>query len=406
MKAPGALAALRHTDFRLYFVGQGVSVLGTWVQQVAMSWLVYRLTGSAELLGLTAFLALVPQLVVGPLAGAWFDRHDRRRLLMGVQFLLTLHASILALLTGTGAITAPMVIAMALVLGILNGLDTPLRQSIIGNLLDDRTDIRNALSLNATLFNTGRFVGPPIAGLILAATSETVCFSLNAASFMALFATLSVARVRPSTPGPARSYLEALREGFHHAWHDQPIRMLLILVGVMNVTASAYAVLAPLFAKEVFHGDERTLGLLIGAAGCGAMIASVTLTMQADITRLKNLMMATVPAGAVALVVFSVTDHLPTGLAAMTVVGFAISFINVGANGLLQSLAPDHLRGRIASLFTACRFGLDAIGGMIAGLIAGVIHAPNTLLLEGVLLGVGALYFLAVFPRLALEPVE
>lgn len=401
MRLPKALSALAHRNFRLYFAGQGVSVLGTWVQQVALSWLVYRLTGSAELLGLTAFLAMAPQLVVGPASGALFDRFDRRTALMIVQGVLAAQALVLAVLTATGLITPALIVAMALGLGILNGLDTPLRQSIIGRLVDDRGAIRNALALNAMLFNLGRFIGPPLAGLLLSVTSEALCFGLNALSFLALVAALLAMRVAPAPPPKAQGYREAFREGLDYALGDRPARTLLALVAILNVTASSYIVLMPIFAREVFGGDARMLGWLIGAAGCGAIAATVFLAVFSAATRaLLTAMAGGILAAAAALVVFSQTAWVPLGLAMMAVVGFGISITNVGTNAILQSLAPDDMRGRVASFFTACRFGLDAIGGLLAGVVAGVLGAPETMLAEGVVLLVAALWFQGALRRL------
>lgn len=401
MTLPKALTALAHRNFRLYFAGQGISVLGTWIQQVALSWLVYRLTGSAELLGLTAFLAMAPQLVVGPASGALFDRLDRRSALMMVQGVLAAQALALAALTATETITPAIIVAMALGLGILNGLDTPLRQSIIGRLVDDRAAIRNALALNAMLFNLGRFVGPPVAGLLLSVTSEALCFGLNALSFLALIAALLAMRVAPAPPPKAQGYREAFREGLDYALTDRPARTLLALVAVLNATASSYIVLMPIFAREVFGGDARMLGLLIGAAGCGAIAATLFLAVFSSATRtLLTAMAGGTLAAALALLVFSQTAWAPLGLAMMAVVGFGISITNVGTNAILQSLAPDDMRGRVASFFTACRFGLDAIGGLVAGVIAAALGAPETLLVEGLVLLLAALWFQGALRRL------
>jgi MFS family permease len=394
-RLPGPLSSLGHRRFRLYFIGQSFSVLGSWVQQVAMSWLVYRLTGSTELLGLTAFLMLAPQLVVGPLMGAVFDRFDRRRLLILVQWILAGHATLLAVLTLSGLITPGLLVALSLVLGILNGTDTPLRQSLISGLLDDRAAIHNAVALNAMAFNAGRFIGPPVAGLLLTVMPEGVCFALNALSYVALV--IGVALGGPGSvapPKPAGSYFAALREGFAHAWADSTARTLLILVGVLNATASTYAVLAPIFAKEIYGGDARALGLLVGAAGAGAVLSTVSLAVVQGGTRAVTLMIGGSMGCALALIVFSQTTVLAVGLGAMVVLGFGISVTNVGTNAMLQTLAPDAVRGRMASLFTATRFGLDAFGGLAAGYLAAGLGGPGTILLEGILL-TGALLFLA-----------
>jgi MFS family permease len=268
-RLPGPLRALEHRNFRLYFFGQAVSILGSWIQQVAMAWLVYRLTGSAALLGVTAFAALIPQLLVGPLAGAWIDKHDKRKWLMRVQGLLAAQALVLAGLTWMGWVGPGLLVSMAVLLGVLNSFDTPLRQSLISVFVARREDLPNALALNAMLFNTGRFVGPPVAGLLLGLTSEAACFALNAVSFVALFVAVASVKV-PAMPRAQGSVGDVFKEGLAYAWHTWPVRMLIIVLMALNLTASAYAVLLPVFAAEVFAGDARTLGLLWGAAGCGA----------------------------------------------------------------------------------------------------------------------------------------
>ena len=265
-RLPGPLRALEHRSFRLYFFGQAVSILGSWIQQVAMAWLVYRLTGSAALLGVTAFAALIPQLLVGPLAGAWIDKHDKRRWLLRVQGLLAAQALVLAGLTWMGWVGPGLLVSMALLLGVLNSFDTPLRQSLISVFVERREDLPNALALNAMLFNTGRFVGPPVAGLLLGLTSEAACFALNALSFVALFVAVASVKV-PAMPRAQGTVGDVFKEGLAYAWHTWTVRMLIIVLMALNLTASAYAVLLPVFAAEVFAGDARTLGLLWGEIG-------------------------------------------------------------------------------------------------------------------------------------------
>ena len=392
-RLPGPLRALEHRNFRLYFFGQAVSILGSWIQQVAMAWLVYRLTGSAALLGVTAFAALIPQLLVGPLAGAWIDKHDKRKWLMRVQGLLAAQALVLAGLTGMGWVGPGLLVAMAVLLGVLNSFDTPLRQSLISVFVERREDLPNALALNAMLFNTGRFVGPPVAGLLLGLTSEAACFALNAVSFVALFVAVASVKV-PAMPRAQGSVGDVFKEGLAYAWHTWPVRMLIIVLMALNLTASAYAVLLPVFAAEVFAGDARTLGLLWGAAGCGAFGSTVFLATRRSVPGLIKAISLGTAVSAVALLVFGWTRLLPVAMAAMVTLGFGISVCNVGINMLLQSMAPDRLRGRIVSFFTSARFGFDALGGLLAGFIASAIGPGRTMLLEGVVL-LGFVAFLA-----------
>jgi MFS family permease len=392
-RLPAAMRALAHRNFRLYFFGQSVSILGSWIQQVALSWLVYRLTGSAALLGVTAFCALIPQLLVGPLAGAWIDKQDKKKCLIAVQSLLALQAFVLAALTWSGLIGTSFIILMSLLLGILNSFDTPLRQSLIGSFVGSRDDLPNALALNAMLFNAGRFIGPPIAGLLVGLTSEAACFAINGVSFLALIGGLQFIRVSV-TPRASGSVGQVFKEGILYAWQTWTVRMLIVTLIVLNLTASAYAVLLPVFARDVFAGDATTLGWLWGAAGCGAFASTIFLATRKTMPGLIGAVIAGVAISAAALLLFGLTTRLGLALAAMVALGFGISVCNVGINMILQSTAPDQLRGRIVSFFTSARFGFDALGGLIAGFAAVLLGAGQTLLVEGVVLTLFVLFLL------------
>lgn len=382
---PSSLRALRHRNFRLYFFGHAISTLGTWIQQVALSWLIYRLTDSVALLGLTTFAALIPQLLVGPFAGAWIDRHDKRRLLIMVETALAVQALVLAGLTASELIGPTLIVFMAALLGVLNAVDTPLRQSLLSQFVDDRQDLPNALALNAMLFTLSRFIGPPLAGLLLAVVSEAVCFSLNAVSYLALVIGLACVRQLP-TARASGSFANVFREGLRYALDSPQVKQLMLSVMVINLTASTYVVLLPVFARDIFAGDARTLGWLWGAAGLGSLAASVVLAGHRSTTPLVRLILASAASSAVAMLVFAVSTQLWLSLLAMAALGFGITLCNVGTNILLQSQAPEALRGRVVALYTSTRFGFDAIGGLLAGLVAARLGAPMVLLGAGALL--------------------
>ena len=385
---PDSLVALRHRNFRLYFAGHAVSTLGTWLQQVALAWLVYRVTGSAALLGLTSCVALLPQLLIGPLAGAWIDRHDKRRLLMWVESLLGLQALLLALCTAQGWVSAPLLVLLAVLFGVLNAVDTPLRQSLIGAFIDEqgeRRDLANALALNATLFTSSRFIGPPLAGLLLGLTSEAFCFALNALSYLGLVTALALMRL-PATPRAAGSFGNLLSEGLSYALHTPAVRQLVLGVLVLNFTACSYVVLLPVFARDVFGGDARTLGLLWGAAGLGSLLSSLLLLGQPAEARLRQLILLSTVGCALAMPLFALSSWLPLSLLAMLVLGFGITCSNVSSNILLQGMAPEALRGRLISLYTSSRFGFDALGGLLAGVLAHLLGPAPVLVAGGSLL--------------------
>ena len=391
MAVPAAFRALSHRNFRLYFIGQGVSILGSWLQQVALAWLVYRLTGSAALLGITAFLSMIPQLVVGPLAGAWIDRHDKRQLLIAVELGLAAQGLALAVLTWTELVGPQLIVAMSLLLGLLNAVETPLRQSLLGSLVAGRReDLTNAIALNAMLYNIGRFVGPPVAGLLIGLAGEAFCFALNAGSFLALVVALMALQVEQTTRASG-SVAAVFHEGLRYVLKTFPIRLLLILLAVSNLTVACYAVLLPVMAKNVFGGDASTLGWLWGAAGCGSLFSTVVLAARKSLAGVANAVLAGALISALSLLAVAASSWFGLSVLAMAVLGYGMVVTNVGCNTILQSIAPEHLRGRIIAFFTSVRFGFDALGGLAAGVIAEHFGAPSALAIEGVALGLAVL---------------
>lgn len=387
---PAAVRALAHRNFQIYFAGQGVSTLGKWVQQVALAWLAYHLTGSAVLLGLITFLSLAPQLLIGPLAGAWIDRHDKRRMLIIVQSVLIVQSLVLAVATWRDWVDGPFIAAMALLLGLLNALETPLRQALISSFVDDPADLPNALVLNAMLINAARFVGPPLAGGLIALAGEAACFALTAVAFLALLGGLLKVR-GVAAPKASGSTAQVFREGLAYLWHTRNVRQLLVNVIMVNLLASCYAALLPILARAVFAGDAQVLGWLWGAAGAGAFLATLVLAVGGAIPRLQHFTHAGALSCAFALVGLWQAEELPLALLALAVLGFGITLSNVSTNMQLQSGAPSHLRGRVIAFYIAMRFGFEALGGMAAGLIAARFGAPATLGVAGGVLVLGLL---------------
>jgi MFS family permease len=382
---PEPIRALAHRDFQIYFVGQSVSTLGKWVQQVALAWLTYHLTNSAVLLGAITFLTLFPQLILGPLAGAWIDRHDKRKLLIVVQIVLALHSLLLAAMTWQGWMEPLVIITMALLLGLLSSLETPLRQALIGSFVPDPKDLPNALALNAMLLNAARFIGPPLAGWLIATSGEAGCFLLTAVAYsMLLFGLLKVAG-EPAIKA-AGSTAEVFRAGLTYLWQTTPVRRLLISVVMVNLLASCYAVLLPILARTVFAGDARTLGWLWGAAGAGAFTATLLLAFNKSLAKLQRVIGAGALFCSLALGALALTSSLPLALPILAVLGFGITISNVSTNILLQSRAPKELRGRVVAFYIAMRFGFEALGGLLAGTLAHFVGAPATLGLAGVAL--------------------
>lgn len=393
---PTPLRALAHRDFRIYFTGQGISTLGKWVQQVALSWLTYQLTGSAFLLGVITFLVLVPQLLVGPLAGAWIDRHDKRKLLIGVQCTLVMQSLSLALLTWCGAMDSTILVLMALLLGILNAFEVPLRQALISSFVASPADLPNALVLNAMLVNAARFIGPPLAGVLIAVSGEAGCFLLTALAFMALLAGLMNTKAAPSARALG-STAEVLREGLHYIWRTWRVRRLMISVVVVNLLASCYTVLLPILAADTYAGNARTLGWLWGAAGAGAFIATLFLMFNGALRQLNRFIVASIWLCVLALLVLAMHAPLVVALLALALLGFGITVNNVSSNMLLQSDAPAELRGRIVAFYISMRFGFEAVGGLLVGGLAAWSGASVTF----AVLGGGLLVYLACSRLLA-----
>lgn len=386
MRRAATLRAFRHRNFRLFFAGQGVSIIGTWVQSIALSWLMYRLTGSPVLLGLTTFLTQAPVLIVGPFSGWLGDRYDRRRLLVVTQALLLVQALALGILALGGWAWSGSLLAMAALQGVLSGLDTPIRQSFLGEMVPDKADLPNAIALNSFLMNGGRLIGPMIAGLLLAHVSEGVCFLVNAASYAAVIAAAIAMRAttagghsRQATAGSDR-WTDAIR----YAWNTPVIRQLLPLVMTVSFFVSPYVTLMPVIAREVFGGGPATLGLLVGAAGLGGVAATGLLAARASVVRLDRWTRIACGTAGFSLAAFSFTSTSFFALPLMFGVGAGIIGTAASVNMQLQAEVDDRYRGRVISLYVMSFLGLAPFGGLWAGYLASHIGAPNTLALGGV----------------------
>jgi MFS family permease len=400
--------ALRYRNFRLFFIGQGLSVIGTWLQQVAMGWLVYRLTGSALLLGVVAFCATVGILLFTNVAGVLADRIDRRRGLLVTQSLMLVQAVVLAVLTWTGAIATWHLVALSLWLGVCTAFDLPMRQSMYVHFVEDRVDLPNAIALNSFLVNTARVVGPALAGMLLAVTSEAICFALNALSFLAVITAFLrmewPARVQVKHEG---GWWTSWVEGARYAIGLAPVRVLLILVAVLSWTVSPYSTLMPVFARDVFGGGPNTLGWLLSAAGAGALLATGYLASRPSVRGLAGVMVrASIGCGA-ALALFAYTRNLALGLALLFVVGGGAIFTAASTNTILQTIVDDRLRGRVAAFYTLAFLGVAPLGNLAAGALAARVGAPMTFLVNGTLAVLAGAWFWRQLPmlRAALRPI-
>lgn len=394
--------ALRHKNFRLYFFGQAVSVIGSWIQTVAISWTIFQLSHSASLLGIAAFLIQGPQLVLTPLAGVWIDRQNRKRMFITVQTLNLVLASLLGILAWRGALLPVHLLGASAILGILNSFDAPLRQSLLSQLIEEKVDLTSAIALNASIFTTGRFIGPPIAGIMLGALPVAACFFVNAASFLApLLALGSIRIVQPQGQGNAHaSLLQSLKEGMVHAKESPAIRIPLTLLAGVNLTASSVLVLAPVFVGDIFHGKTQTLGWLLGAAGAGAVLGTVVLSGSRSMHHMVTLLLRAPVLCLTGLLTLALSPRWEVAMPAMFLLGAGIAMTNVCTNSLLQNATADRLRGRVISLFAAIRFGMDALGGFFAGLLSAAFGAVFAVSIEMMVLLLIYFVFLSKIRRL------
>ena len=405
---PRTFRALQHRNFRLFFTGQGLSLIGTWLQQVAMGWLTYRLTGSAWLLGVVAFCGNIGILLFSNLAGVLADRIDRRRGLVTTQSLMLTQAVVLAILVAFGWIETWHLIVLALWLGTCSAFDLPLRQSMYVHFIADRGDLANAIALNSMLVNTARVVGPAIAGILLAVTSEAICFALNALSFLAVI--MAILRMRwPADirPVPTTGWWASWVEGVRYAYALKPVRALLVLVAALAWTISPYSSLMPVYAKDIYGGGPHTLGYLLSAAGVGALASTAYLASRATVRGLGRVIMYAAATSGAALAAFAYMRVYPLALVLIVLVGGGTILAAASANTILQTIVEDRLRGRVASFYTLAFLGVAPLGNLVAGAVAGAFGTPFAFALNGAIALVAVLWYRSRLPMIrdVLRPI-
>lgn len=394
--------AFRHRAFRRFYAGQSISVIGSWIQTIALSWLVYRLTSSPTLLGLTTFLTQAPILLIGSVAGTFGDRFDRKRLLLVAEALLACQALVLGAMTLAGVSDIRGYLAIALVQGLIASVETPVRQSFLAVLVPEREDLPNAVALNSFLMNSGRLFGPAIAGLLLSLTSEGVCFLINAFSFLAVMAAVAVTDSPSVTPNVRASSAahNAWREGLRYASGHPVIRTLLPVVAIVSFFGSPYVTLMPAVVGESFGGDARTLGWLVSSAGLGGIAGTAYLASH---PRVQALPMVTVFACVMlgsSLVAFSVSHALWFCVLMMPGIGFGVIAAAASVNMLIQFGTPDHIRGRMIGLYITSFLGVAPLGALAAGIAAQHIGTRHTLAVGGVVCILTALLLRRRLPAL------
>jgi MFS family permease len=398
----GILRALRHRNYRLFFSGQGISLIGTWMQQIAISWLVYRLTHSAFLLGVVGFSSRIPTFVFASFAGVLADRWNRHRALVVTQTLSTVQALILAVLVLTGMINIWHVILLSLCLGFINAFDVPIRQSFVVDMIERREDLGNAIALNSSLVNGARLVGPSIAGMLIATLGEGICFLLNGISFLAVIVALLAMRIKKPNKEAKENpnVLRGLQEGFSYAFGFAPIRFILLLLALVSLMGMPYMVLMPIFAGKILHGGPQTFGFLLGASGVGALTGALYLASRRSVLGLGKIIVIASGVFGIGLIVFSLSRVFWLSLLSMLVTGFGMMVQMASSNTVLQTIVEEDKRGRIMSFYTMAFMGMVPFGNLLGGSLGNKIGAPNTVMIGGVACIFGSLIFAKKLPSL------
>ena len=401
MSLPNAFRALAHRNYRLFLVGQGVSMMGTWMQTTGLSWLVYKLTNDSFLLGLVSFCGQIPAFFLSPIAGVMSDRFDRRRTLFVTQTIAMIQSVSLVALTWTGHIEIWQIIALSAVLGMVNAFDMPTRQAFLSDMAPTRADLPNAIALNSSMFNLSRLVGPVIGGFLLAEWGATACFLANAISYTAVIAALAAMSNLPVRVAPRLGRVSSgLIEGFRYAFGFAPIRALLLMIAMVSLLGMPISTLLPVFAKDILHGEARTYGYLLAASGAGALTGALYLANRRSVVGLgKPIGGAAVTFGA-SMIAFSFSQSVPVSCGILLIAGFSMLLTLAGCNTLLQTIVDDDKRGRIMSLYAMAFMGTVPVGSLLAGTLANQFGAPLAARINGVLCIVGATAFLLRLPSL------
>jgi MFS family permease len=393
--------ALHHRNFRLFFMGQSISLIGTWMQRIALGWLVYRLTGSAFLLGLVGFVGQIPGLLLAPFAGVLADRWDRHRLLVVTQGLAMFQALVLSFLVLTDVIKIWEIVVLSVILGVINVLDMPVRQAFVLEMIEDKKDLGNAIALNSSMVNGARLIGPSIAGLLIASVGEGVCFLINGISYLAVIASLLMMKIaKRELKARGAKVWRDLREGLKYAHRFEPIRAILMLLALVSLMGMPYAVLMPVFAKDILHSGPHGLGFLMGASGVGALTGALYLASRKTVLGLGRLIPIAVTCMGSGLILFSFSRMMLLSLFLMLIVGFGQMIQLASSNTLLQTLVQDDKRGRVMSLYAMSFTGMMPVGSLLGGTVAGRIGAQWMVFIGGCICVVGALLFARRLPTL------
>lgn len=393
--------SLQYRNYRLFFAGQSISLIGTWMQRIAMPWLVYRMTGSEFLLGLVSFAGQIPTFLLAPFAGVISDKFSKYKVLLITQVLSLVQASVLAILSLTGAIQIWHIVVLSILLGCINAFDVPSRHSFVVEMVEKKEDLGNAIALNSMMFNGARLIGPSIAGLLLAATGEGICFLINAISYIFVIGSLLRMQIRTSEVIRQRGDIfKEMKEGVNYTFGYAPIKHLIFLLGIVSLMGASYQLLMPVFAKDVLQGGSGTFGFLMGAAGFGALLGALFLASRETVIKLGRLIPAAAALFGAGLVALSFTDYFPLSLVLMVVAGLGLMLHTASSNTILQTITDDDKRGRVMSFYTMAIMGTAPFGSLIAGSLARTIGTPLTMLAGGLSCIIGSFFFYNKLPEL------
>jgi MFS family permease len=403
-----AWRALRHRNFRLFFGGQTISLIGTWMTRIATSWLVYRLTGSALLLGTISFAGQIPTFLFAPFAGVWIDRLDRRKVLVWTQTLSMVQSLALAALTLSHMISIPLLLAFSVMQGIVNAFDMPGRQSFMVQMVDDKRDLGNAIAINSSMVNVARLIGPSLAGMLIAVSNEGWCFLIDGISYLAVIASLLMMRVHvPAAERRVTSMLTELKAGWTYVSEFIPVRTILLLFAVISLMGMPFVVLMPIFAARVLHGGPHTLGFLMGAMGVGALISALSLAARKSVRGLVRMIPISAAVFGIGLIGFGLSHWFWLSMIMVLIAGMGMMQGMASSNTVIQTIVSDDKRGRVMSYYTMAFMGMAPFGSLLAGTMASNVGAPWTVVMNGSAILLGAAWFTSRLPamRRSIRPI-
>ncbi len=393
--------SLRHRNYRLFFGGQSISLIGTWMQRITMPWLVYHMTGSAFQLGLVSFAGQIPTFILSPLAGAVTDKFPKYRILLVTQIISLIQAMILAILALTGTIHIWHIVVLSIILGCVNAFDVPSRHSLVIEMVEKKEDLGNAIALNSMMFNGARLIGPSIAGIMLATAGEGVCFLINAISYIFVIVSLTMMTINKQGKTVSNGNLfEEMKEGLNYTFGFKPIRHIIILLAVVNLLGASYQVLMPVFAKDILGGGSGIYGFLMGAAGLGALAGATYLASKETVIKLGRIIPAASAMFGLGLVAMSFSRHLSAALVFIAIAGLGLMLHTASSNTILQTITDDDKRGRVMSFYTLAIMGTAPFGSLLAGSLAKLWGTPVTVFIGGLSCIAGALVFYRRLPEL------